>query len=196
MKKLLVLLTLGLALTGCGNEGNTSNEKAPEESTQVEESGAYAYEGQDLKVTSDGTIEGESEFATRYEDAELSEDELAFGAIVFDKYKDNYSVRFNPENYEFTLKAQGEESNLLASYISDISFEENNLTEDWETYKSAIVESSKTIEGFEEVRAPKISLVNPFNAHKILFTAENGELSYDFTNELKGNTIEEGIDAE
>lgn len=203
MKKLKILLLLAVVLSGCGQNTQSPETTQTTETTEttVEQgtTSEYVYEGDDIKVANDnGTpvIEGESEFINKNQDSEMSEADLAVGAIINSMYSEDYSVRYNKENNQYTVKASGEESNRLASMVNDISFGENQLTAEWEEYKQNLIDASKVYENFEGANKPALLLINPFNAHNIILAVQDGEIKYEFTEDLQGDSIKEGIDEE
>lgn len=193
MKKIFYLLTFALLLVGCNNA--TSNESS--DGKDKKEEAAYVFESEDLKVSKDkdgkAILEGNTDALEKIDQSKLTDGEAAIYVIIDTKYKENFYNFFNSESFQFDLKQITGQYDLISNAVKAYSFGEKDFESDWEAFKNELIETSKVYENFDGARKPIIRVINPYNANMIVLVVEDGEVLYDFAQNVFGDAGKEGF---
>lgn len=97
-------------------------------------------------------------------------------AILKENYKGKAEVKYNSSDDMFTILP------TMDGYIDIIHEAEDGDTDNWDTVTDSIDKVSKALYEDVKLKMP-VSLVNPANEEKVLYTSIDGLSAYDFTDD-------------
>ena len=188
MKKLLMgtVLSTALLLSACGEETETMDTGAPEETTAVAETKVEPETTETEVETVDTVEEVESEKEPEAElesqvttEADASANEELHLAIMQENMSMYVDIEFDKTSKTFTMTPNNEElANEIALLASGIGFDE------WDVLVNGLASMSET--GVTSLgEGYSITLVNPHNEENILLWVMDGVVMYDVADDLR-----------